>query len=348
MKKIIILAILAMMVVGVSAQDTIHQRSLKSNYYYERWIDTTINLCYETGWGGFLGGDLRGKGFAPKDSIKIAGIAYALNTLEHDPHWDTNDWQTRNTLAQVMDTSLDNAFEYLSIYQKDTTTGEMTQVSDALCVHIRDTVPAYIMDLGMYLNDSYLYRIKPFPVFELFFDEPITIADTFFILMTKQSYKENITDSTGRRWLYSSMPIFIGCYCNDSASTHGDTILTHSATHGWFQHSSEFGLQFLFPILYTAPPDSIAPPDTVGIVTPQMLDSMVEVMPNPATDHIQVTSKVGLKKLEIYNSTGTLVLTLSTSGTSAQVDIKSLPAGNYIMKVHTSLGITNKKLIFTR
>jgi hypothetical protein len=57
---------------------------------------------------------------------------------------------------------------------------------------------------------------------------------------------------------------------------------------------------------------------------------------------------VGLKKLEIYNSTGTLVLTLSTSGTSAQVDIKSLPAGNYIMKVHTSLGITNKKLIFTR
>ena len=116
---------------------------------------------------------------------------------------------------------------------------------------------------------------------------------------------------------------------------------------GWIFSHLAYAL-FFFPILYTAPQDTIAPPDTVGIVTPSPLDPMVDVLPNPATDHVLVESEVGLERLEIYNSAGALVATLSVSGTSAGVDTRTLPAGNYVLKVHTPIGSVGKKLIISR
>ena len=343
MKKVFVLIAVMLVAAGVMAQDTIHTRTPKSNYFYTNWLDTTINHCTLTRLGGYSpGGLLRGKRFfhSSKDSLKIAGIAVSLATPLHGRTWNSSDSADNSynmqLQSQIIDTSLDNAYEFLSIYRYDSSIAEYIPVSDSLCVHFRDSLPAYYMDLDMHDGfDNSIFWVDPIPVHEIFFAEPVSVIDSFFIFMTQRSF--NFSGG-----YYSHLPI------NLTMLSNGDLGYDHYlclGPYGWIRRTM-WDIVFIFPILYISDPEPPTPPtDSVAIVPPETMEAMVEVAPNPTNDRILVTSTARLERLEIYNNTGTLLLERQASGTSAEIDVITLPAGIYVLKAYTSTGNINKKVV---
>ena len=348
MKKTIVIILLGVMAMcSVSAQDTIHTRTLKSNYYCYNWIDTTLDSYSDNCFTGQQNGFLRGKNFlSVKDSLKIIGIAFSPKVPPRFPEWDTTVWQTRWWYNNVLDTSLDNAYEYVSLYQFDSTVNDYVRISDSLCVHIRDSVPAYYMDLEMHHHSYYDEMNPPIAIYEMYFDEPITVVDSFCILMTQRSYRENVRDSSGTRWDYSSFPVDPRRIINGYGRC--DYALCYGYQNIWI-HVHIGGTIFLFPILYTPEDNPPAPPDdTVSITTPQEMVLGIYVEPNPAKEEVTVSAGVGLRSIEAYNESGTCVYSGKCSGMTATLNVAAWPQGLYVLNIATAAGTTVKKLVVTR
>ena len=67
----------------------------------------------------------------------------------------------------------------------------------------------------------------------------------------------------------------------------------------------------------------------------------ISIYPNPATDYVQVSS-TDVERIEVYSLTGQLVATCTGCNT---IDVSSLVAGNYIVRVHTPQGIETENLM---
>ena len=83
----------------------------------------------------------------------------------------------------------------------------------------------------------------------------------------------------------------------------------------------------------------------VGLRQADMLYRYTAVSPNPATDRATVTSSFGLERIEVYDPQGRQTLTLPASGYRAVLDTRSWPRGTYLLRIHTPLGPTTKKLL---
>ena len=71
----------------------------------------------------------------------------------------------------------------------------------------------------------------------------------------------------------------------------------------------------------------------------------VSITPNPATDEATVLSSFGIDEVDVYDMGGASVLRQQASGLKARLDVKALPRGTYIVRIHTPLGVTARKLI---
>ncbi len=80
-------------------------------------------------------------------------------------------------------------------------------------------------------------------------------------------------------------------------------------------------------------PDAI--PTSNGAVS--LVSAMV--YPNPVTDFVNISAS-GMTKIELYNVSGSLVLSSSKS----MINMSNLPTGTYIAKVYTSKGVVAKKI----
>ncbi|MBQ3950914.1 MAG: T9SS type A sorting domain-containing protein [Bacteroidales bacterium] len=74
-------------------------------------------------------------------------------------------------------------------------------------------------------------------------------------------------------------------------------------------------------------------------------DHYTYLMPNPASDRVSVASSFRIGKVELYDLNGRSHLRTTVDGLSAALDISSLPAGTYIVRVTTSAGTAYKKLV---
>lgn len=76
-------------------------------------------------------------------------------------------------------------------------------------------------------------------------------------------------------------------------------------------------------------------------------DWFVNMAPNPARDHIIVSSQGNLKTIHIINTRGQTLKTISLSGTAYRyrVDIRELPAGHYYIKLVGEKQVCTKQLI---
>ena len=79
----------------------------------------------------------------------------------------------------------------------------------------------------------------------------------------------------------------------------------------------------------------------VGIETVD--ESVANVFPNPAVDHLTVNSKENINSVQIYNITGHKVYDTYVGGSESVINVSGLSNGMYIMRVQTEQGIEHHK-----
>jgi hypothetical protein len=84
---------------------------------------------------------------------------------------------------------------------------------------------------------------------------------------------------------------------------------------------------------------------TQGIRTLGSLDRFTRIMPNPASEVVNVLSSYRLESVAVYDLTGRLLLEQPAEGISAVVKVGVLPRGTYIMAIRTLQGVATKKLV---
>ena len=71
----------------------------------------------------------------------------------------------------------------------------------------------------------------------------------------------------------------------------------------------------------------------------------ISLFPNPASGYVNVKGEENIKTIELFNQLGQLVYSNNPDNISATIDLGSIPAGLYIVTVHTGNGVSNSKLI---
>ena len=106
-------------------------------------------------------------------------------------------------------------------------------------------------------------------------------------------------------------------------------------------------------LLFTTPQDTAQIIDTTTTDTTQTqgiqrmgnLDLFTQIMPNPASEVVNVLSSYRLESVAVYDLTGRLVLEQPAEGITAVVNVSALPHGTYIMAIRTQQGVATKKLV---
>ena len=86
------------------------------------------------------------------------------------------------------------------------------------------------------------------------------------------------------------------------------------------------------------PDDSTACPVVSDILKFEMEDSQFFLSPNPATNQLNITSSVPIEQVNIYNTTGQLVLHQTFSNTTT-IDIEQLAGGIYFYELRNDKGV---------
>ena len=74
-------------------------------------------------------------------------------------------------------------------------------------------------------------------------------------------------------------------------------------------------------------------------------DSYTYIMPNPAREQVTVASSFVIREVEVFTLTGKLALRQEAGDMATTVDISSLPAGTYMVRIQTTKGTAFKKLV---
>ena len=97
--------------------------------------------------------------------------------------------------------------------------------------------------------------------------------------------------------------------------------------------------------------DTVIVHDTLLSVMPaDLLQRLTGVMPNPAAVTARVVSSVGVSGVDVYSLTGRRVLTLRLPDAplAANIDVSRMPAGTYLLCIHTPMGAILKKITVAR
>ena len=87
-------------------------------------------------------------------------------------------------------------------------------------------------------------------------------------------------------------------------------------------------------------------PDTnASIEKPQGSQLHIVLQPNPSSGEVVITSLPLLQSIDIWNDRGILVYSEAATGPRVELNLSDLPAGAYLVTIHTAGGITTKKLL---
>ena len=69
--------------------------------------------------------------------------------------------------------------------------------------------------------------------------------------------------------------------------------------------------------------------------------------PNPAKDvlNFEVKNEIGVKSVSVYNTLGQIVMAITNVDNLKSIDVSSLTAGSYFVKVYTDKGSSSSKFI---
>lgn len=81
---------------------------------------------------------------------------------------------------------------------------------------------------------------------------------------------------------------------------------------------------------------------TLNITQLQLADQSISVYPNPATDVLNISTRLDITKLAMFNVLGTQVLSIENTKT---INVKELSPGVYLLKIMTGKGPLTKKVL---
>ena len=339
---LILLAVLPAMV-GWS-QDTV-QSPLRDNYFMNAVPSLTAYIGYVSQAGDDCG--VQTKEMYSKDSLKIYGIAACLVT-EADvyfpfemegPEWDsmcTHFW------TQFRDTTTEECYEYLGIYLRS---GDSLVPHREVMAHRKYDTPAYYVATG---RSQWYFDDFTYPIYEKYFEEPIVVADTFYVGSTQRSQQNpfgvSVYDHMSFMLMRSSTSgterhIFKYCWPDEG-----------SVYWAWPQvWEEDHAFYLIYPIL-TPDPNAPQEPgeqpgDTTGISQADMVSRYVTVQPNPVTEEAQVLSSFGIERIDAYTADGRCILSQEANGLQATLDVRGWASGTYLLRVATPMGTATKKLL---
>lgn len=87
--------------------------------------------------------------------------------------------------------------------------------------------------------------------------------------------------------------------------------------------------------------DNIQVLETEALAVSDFNKADLQVYPNPSSDFIRIKGVNNIQKIRLYDISGKMVLETQSS----EADIRKLPAGQYILNVHSGSEIISKKMI---
>ena len=75
------------------------------------------------------------------------------------------------------------------------------------------------------------------------------------------------------------------------------------------------------------------------------LTHTVTICPNPAFDFVQIDGDVNIEKVSVYDMTGKMMLDIPIDNTCAEINVSALSAGVYLIRLQTSKGMLEKKIV---
>ncbi|MBR5091993.1 MAG: T9SS type A sorting domain-containing protein [Bacteroidales bacterium] len=332
-KRLILLAAaVAMMCSQALAQDTLTMDAPPSNYLNMVWSDNdTMRHGAQTFGSNSSEFAMR---FDAKDTVQVYGLAI-LPKLGEDYYY------------YAADSTMDSVYFYARLYAADP---DSLRVLKQTTVHLRDTPIAYYMALNKYDQTSTisypaLDMFPPFAVYETYFDAPVTMIDTFYVGAKRGGSHYKLNDSTYNTLYYSAIRYLQPKYTLWDEPIYQAICFDHSSPQWSYYSSRADGLYLMFPILT---PDTVDHPqdsNTTTLPLEVVLERYVNLMPNPASEQVRLVSSFGLTRVEAYNEAGKRVYDGAASGYGAVLDLQGWPAGLYLLRVHTRMGVVTKKLV---
>ncbi len=80
----------------------------------------------------------------------------------------------------------------------------------------------------------------------------------------------------------------------------------------------------------------------------EVSEASVNVYPNPANNTLYVNTTSNISKIEVFNTLGQKVMTVSANDNHAQLNTSNLSKGMYMLKLHTDNGVVNQKFTIAR
>ena len=345
MKKIaLVMAFVAAFGVTVMAQGTVLSDRPKENCYYTSWAegDTLASCGMRVGGMNFT--DLA-TAYYSKDTLKIYGVA--ISAVARDKGPDN---------PYYHDTTLDSMYCQVRVYES---LGDSLGVLRESRLHLRDSAVSYYLaadrwDFTNYRPDGSLGKFDPIPVYELFFEQPVSVCDSFYIGFF---FDKDIMlyDSISRRQYYpyryhmaalgfksfkgrAEPIVYAQRFRPDNVNHPGDWLFIRNAT------------EYLYMYAITEPGDGTSgggsgSDTTLTITASDAAARYVSVQPNPAVDEARVLSSLGLRGIEAYNAGGQKVYEGKAEGLEATLDVKGWPRGTYLLRITTPMGTVTKKLL---
>ncbi len=82
-----------------------------------------------------------------------------------------------------------------------------------------------------------------------------------------------------------------------------------------------------------------------GVPRPGILEQFTHIVPNPASNNVQVISSFPLSGIEVFDLGGKRMLQMDSEGLAASFDVSLWPKGVYVVAIHCEAGIATKKLV---
>jgi hypothetical protein len=83
----------------------------------------------------------------------------------------------------------------------------------------------------------------------------------------------------------------------------------------------------------------------IPVAVPILETLKTEAFPNPATDYIYISLPENTRYVEVFNSNGSLMQQMVPQKQVAEINVKDLPKGIYVVKLHSSKGVITTRFV---